>query len=81
MLGSRLIVAAAVLLGAVSIAQASSNRNYGGGYDIGPLGQCFDPPACGQGSRGGAYAYAYSPRYPRGWHYTRGYGWHYGPPR
>jgi hypothetical protein len=29
-----------------------------GGYDYGPMGQCFDPRVCGHGR--GAYAFAYS---------------------
>jgi hypothetical protein len=76
LLSTKLTIAAVVLLGAISIAQAAEDRNYNtGGYDVGPLGQCFDPAACGYGRRGGAYAYAYSR------HYTPGYGWHYGLPR
>jgi hypothetical protein len=83
MLSTKLTVAAAVLLGAISIAQAAGGSDYRsrGGYDIGPVGQCFDPPACGQGRRGAAYAYAYSNRYLHGRYYTPGYGWHNGPPR
>jgi hypothetical protein len=65
-----------------------------GGSDIGPLGQCFMPPDCdpGRDQQGGPYAYArpaygyargiyaYARPYPRGWHYTPDYGWHYGRP-
>jgi len=72
-------LAAALLLGGVSVASASSDSRSGGGYDIGPMGQCFVPSDCDQGrdqQGGGAYAYAY--RYPRDWHYTPDYGWHYG---
>lgn len=66
------------LLSASSIAQAGSNKSGRGGFDIGPLGQCFDPPDCGRnpGDRGyrhyrhgysryGRYGYAYVP----GWRY------------
>ena len=65
------------------------------GADIGPLGQCFAPPDCdaNQDQQGGPYVYArpyarpyagganaYARPYPRDWHYTPGYGWHYGRP-
>lgn len=88
------ILAAAAIFGAASAAQAGGDQNdpeHHGGADIGPLGQCFVPPDCdpGRDQQGGPYAYArpraggayaYARPYPRGWHYTRGYGWHYGPP-
>jgi hypothetical protein len=59
-------VAAASILGAAAPAIASNHdRGYTGGYDIGPLGQCFDPRVCGQGWEprvGFGYAYALGSR-------------------
>jgi hypothetical protein len=81
----KLTTAAALVfgvLGAASIAQAGSNNQSinRGGFDIGPLGQCFDPADCGHNrgdagygryryghSRYGRYGYAYVP----GWGYRR----------
>jgi hypothetical protein len=78
------LLAAALLVGAASSALASDNAaNSGetGGADIGPLGQCFVPPDCGQarGSqanayRSGPYGFAYVPARPyhhRDWHRAR----------
>jgi hypothetical protein len=90
MLSTKLTIAAVVLLGAISIAQAaggSDDRGHIGGYDVGPLGQCFDPAACGGQNYAYGYApplngyYAYGYSRPPGWHYTRRHGWHYGPAR
>ena len=42
---------AAAVLSAPDFASASGNRGsgeYHGGFDIGPLGQCFNPPDCGR---------------------------------
>ena len=77
------ILAATAIFGAASAAQASGSKNDAGshgGFDIGPLGQCFVPPDC-DADQGGPYVYARPPSgYVRGWHYTPGYGWHYGRP-
>jgi hypothetical protein len=78
-INGKLAVAAMLILGAVSVAQAANDnqsRNRGGS-DIGPLGQCFDPAACGRGYRtlSGRYGYAYVPgyryRYHRQWRRER----------
>jgi hypothetical protein len=57
------------MLGAASAAQASDHEE-SGGFDIGPLGQCFVPPDCGHGRilqrreyRNGPYGFAYVPEY------------------
>ncbi|HEY2228767.1 MAG TPA: hypothetical protein VGI22_13705 [Xanthobacteraceae bacterium] len=74
---TKVAVAAALMLGAVSAAQAANDNQSRdrGGSDIGPLGQCFVPPDCG-GYRYhrnpyayGSYGFAYMPasRY----HYRR----------
>ena len=40
--------AAAVLAASVSTSALAGNDNEPrGGYDLGPLGQCFNPPDCG----------------------------------
>jgi hypothetical protein len=42
---------AAAVFSAPHFASASGNRGsgeYHGGFDIGPLGQCFNPPDCGR---------------------------------
>jgi hypothetical protein len=61
------VAAAAVLLVAGSAAGASEHNRESGGYDVGPLGQCFVPPDCGQGryaqSRG-ISGFAYAPQHP-----------------
>ena len=65
----KLAVAAALMLGAISAAQAANDNQSRdrGGSDIGPLGQCFVPPDCGgrdyQGYqyRRGPYGFAYAP--------------------
>ncbi len=54
---------AAAAFAAPHLASASDNNSgrYKGGADIGPLGQCFDPPDCGHhnGYRGrGSFAQA-----------------------
>ena len=73
------------VLGTASAAFAGAKDDDGAGHDrwegkIGPLGQCFVPPNCGQerGSRGyqsGPYGYAYVFANPyhhrRGWHRAR----------
>jgi hypothetical protein len=60
-----LAAATVVMLGAASAAYASDHENQSGGFDIGPLGQCFVPPDCGQGQaaapRRGFSGYAYAP--------------------
>jgi hypothetical protein len=77
---SMLALATVVALGAAPAAYASDHEE-SGGYDIGPLGQCFAPPDCGgQASRArayvpGFYRYGYVPdhRYhrERDWHRAR----------
>ncbi|HLH94898.1 MAG TPA: hypothetical protein VKW08_07245 [Xanthobacteraceae bacterium] len=69
------LAAAIFLAGAVSVAQAANDNQSRdrGGYDIGPLGQCFAPPDCDQGGDDqgygarrygyGGYGYGYAPRY------------------
>jgi hypothetical protein len=90
------ILAAAAIFGAASAAQGAGSQTdpeSRDGADIGPLGQCFVPPDCDpdEDAQGGPYyyarpyasargPYAYARQYPRGWHYTPGYGWHYGRP-
>jgi hypothetical protein len=64
----KLALAAVMMLGVASTAQASDHGE-NGGFDIGPLGQCFVPPDCGHGSlrareyRNGPYGFAYVPGY------------------
>ena len=65
---SKLAVAAVLILGAASAAQAANDNQSRdrGGSDIGPLGQCFVPPDCGQEGyrhRRGSYGFAYVPDY------------------
>ena len=69
----KLVAAAALMLGAASAAQAANDNQSRdrGGYDIGPLGQCFVPPDCGREGyryRRGAYGFAYVPEYHYGHH-------------
>ena len=59
----KLAMAAAIMLGAASAAQAANDNQSRdrGGTDIGPLGQCFVPPDCDQGGyryRRGSYGFA-----------------------
>jgi hypothetical protein len=60
---TKVAVAAALMLGAVSAAQAANDNQSRdrGGSDIGPLGQCFVPPDCG------GYRYYRNP-YAYGWY-------------
>jgi hypothetical protein len=72
----KLLAAAALILGAASAAQAANDNQSRsrGGYDIGPLGQCFVPPDCGQEGyrhRSGANGFAYVPAD----HYGRHRAW------
>jgi hypothetical protein len=68
-------LAAVVILGAVSVAQANDNAdnwNDVGGFRIGPLGQRlggtgFRPHW--RGHPGAFYGFAYAPRYHRVWHH------------
>ena len=68
-------LAAAAILGAVSVAQANSNAdnwNEVGGFRIGPLGQRmggtgFWPHV--RGHRAAYYGFAYVPRHHRFWHH------------
>ena len=74
------VLIAAAIFGAASGAQAGGSKNDAsshGGYDFGPLGQCFVPPDCDQGRDQqviGGYGYGrrahgYAGQYPRRWHY------------
>jgi hypothetical protein len=70
-----MILSAALLLGTLGAATAGSDKDDpSGGSDIGPMGQCFSPPDCGQAYRGN-YGYAYAPahhvQHPRAWHRAR----------
>jgi hypothetical protein len=69
---SKLAVAAALVLGAVSAAHAANDNQSRerGGADFGPLGQCFAPPDCDWRGR------YYGPRLPSGF-----YGFGYAPER
>jgi hypothetical protein len=77
-------LAAALIVGTASAALAgndnAANSGEEGGSHIGPLGQCFVPPNCGQerGSQGyqsGSTGFAYVPAHPyqhhRNWHRAR----------
>jgi hypothetical protein len=45
---TKIALAGALMLGSASAALAGGNSGeYSGGFDIGPLGQCFSPPDCG----------------------------------
>lgn len=63
--------AAALMLGAVSIAQAGDNNSgdYSGGSRIGPLGQVFGSP------RGAAFGFAYAPGWHRNWDRDRDFAY------
>lgn len=73
------LLAAALLVGTAPATLANDNAaNTGetGGSDIGPLGQCFVPPDCGQARgaqgydyRAGPYGFAYVPARP--YHHRR----------
>jgi hypothetical protein len=70
-----MFLSAALLLGTLGAATAGSDKDEpSGGSDIGPMGQCFSPPDCGQRYRGD-YSYASAPghqvHHPRAWHRTR----------
>jgi hypothetical protein len=74
---TKLALAAALALGAVSAAQANDNdRNDRGGYRVGPLGQSFQGanpayhPSMRYGDRYGAYAFVPGYRFPYR-HYRR----------
>jgi hypothetical protein len=68
-------LAAAAVLGAVSVAQANSNAdnwNEVGGYRIGPLGQRMGGTGFWphwRGHRGAFFGFAYAPRHLRFWHH------------
>jgi hypothetical protein len=68
-------LAAAAVLGAVSVAQANENAdnwNEVGGYRIGPLGQRLGGTGFWphwRGHRGAYYGFAYAPGYRRVWHH------------
>lgn len=70
-----MILCAALFVGTLGAAYAGSDKDGpSGGSDIGPMGQCFSPPDCGQAYRND-YGYAYAPthrvQHPREWHRTR----------
>ena len=50
-----LAAAAATSLVAAVPAFAAPDTDENGGYDIGPMGQCFDARACGHGRRAFAF--------------------------
>jgi len=55
-----LVAATATSLVAAVPAFAAPDTDPNGGYDYGPMGQCFDPRACGYGHRRGAYAFGFA---------------------
>jgi hypothetical protein len=59
---SKLAIAAVLILGAASAAQANEPRDEFGGYRVGPLGQSFQGanPAYHPSMRGGGMAYDYA---------------------
>jgi hypothetical protein len=67
-------------LGAASVAQAANDNQSRdrGGYDIGPMGQCFVPPDCDQGRDDLGYGRRYG-RYAFGRYGYGGYGYAYAP--
>ena len=71
-------ILAAVISSAAPTFASDTDRDDRGGFDIGPLGQCFDARACGGAYYGaypgGYYGYAYGPqpRYYRSPRYYRG---------
>ena len=81
---TKIALVAALILAPASVALGgndnAANSGESGGSHIGPLGQCFAPPNCGQerGSQGyqsGSYGFAYVPANPyqhhRDWHRAR----------
>jgi hypothetical protein len=67
-------LAAAAILGAVSVAQANDNAdnwNEAGGYRIGPLGQRLGGTGFShwRGHRGAYFGFAYAPGHRRVWHH------------
>ena len=68
-----LALAAALVFGAVTAAQANENAdnwNEVGGYRIGPLGQRLGGTGFWpRGHRGAYFGFAYAPRHHRVWHY------------
>ena len=78
---TKIILAAAVMFGAASAAQAADEHE-SGGYRIGPLGQQFAPRSANRQwlhdqkygfAHSRAYDFAYVPGRPRMWHYDRDY--------
>ena len=67
-------ILAAVISSAAPTFASDTDRDDRGGFDIGPLGQCFDARACGGAYYGayppGYYGYAYEPQ-PRYYQYPR----------
>jgi hypothetical protein len=59
---TKIVLAAALVVGAAAAAQAGSRDDYGccGGYHVGPMGQWFGGPAY-RGRYWGAGPYAYAP--------------------
>jgi hypothetical protein len=77
---TKMAFAAALVLGAASVAQASdTDRNDRGGFRVGPLGQEFQGanPAYHRSMRYGDGAYAFVPGYqiPTRHYRTRGWTW------
>ena len=71
-------ILAAVISSAAPALASDNDRDDRGGFDIGPLGQCFDARACGGGYYGAypgayyGYAYGPQPRYSQSPRYYRG---------
>jgi len=75
---TKLALAAALALGAVSAAQANDrDPNDRGGYRVGPLGQSFPGanPAFHRSMRYGDGAYAFVPGYRFQYRHHRTWGW------
>lgn len=53
------MAAAAIVSAAPAIASDHERASGQGGFDIGPLGQCFDARACGRGYYRGYSGYAF----------------------
>lgn len=54
-----MLAAGALAATAPAFASDKDNSEDRGGIDIGPLGQCFDPGACGYSRGGYSYGYAF----------------------
>jgi hypothetical protein len=70
---TKIALAAAVILGAASAAQANEPRDEYGGYKYGPMGQRFGTTAHWRMPRGAYYGFAFAPWRHRVWHHERDY--------